>query len=131
MKMRREFQVPLSDAVVKLLEKLPHDGGDFLFPGRKPGQPINRTRLLEFLPKINADVTVHGFRSTFRDWAGDRTTFDRDVIEAALAHTIGDKTEASYRRGNALEKRRLLMQQWADVCAGKVQSTGEVIALRA
>jgi integrase len=131
MKARREFRVPLSGAAMELLRALPgsHNGGDFLFPGRKPGQPINRTRLLEFLPRINADVTIHGFRSCFRDWAGDRTEFARDVIEAALGHAISDKTEAAYRRGDALEKRRLLMEQWSRFCAGEA-SGAEVIELR-
>jgi integrase len=130
MKSRREHRVPLSDAVVKLLGALPgpHDGP--VFPGRKAGHSINRTRLLGALRQINADVTVHGFRSSFRDWAGDRTAFARDVVEAALAHAIGDATEAAYRRGDALEKRRKLMEAWASFCAGKLQPGAEVIELR-
>lgn len=64
------------------------------------------------------NATPHGFRSSFRDWAGDKTNFQREVIEAAMAHLIGDKAEAAYRREDALEKRRLLMQSWADFCGG-------------
>jgi len=64
-------------------------------------------------------VTIHGFRSSFRDWAGERTQFPREVAEQALAHRVGDETERAYRRGDALDKRRLLMQAWADFCTGK------------
>jgi len=71
------------------------------------------------------EITVHGFRSTFRDWAGEATTFQREVAEAALAHTVGDSTERAYRRGDALEKRRALMNAWADYCA---RSTDTVVS---
>jgi integrase len=74
-------------------------------------------------------VSVHGFRSSFRDWAGDRTAFARDVVEAALAHAVGDRTEAAYRRSDALEKRRKLMEAWAAYCAAPAQSSTEVIKL--
>jgi integrase len=68
---------------------------------------------------MTVDATVHGFRSTFRDWAGDRTTFPRELAELALAHAVGDETEQAYRRSDALEKRRPLMKAWADFCAGE------------
>jgi integrase len=77
-----------------------------------------------------ADLTVHGFRSTFRDWAAERTNFPRDVAEAALAHVIADKTEAAYRRGDALEKRRRLMAEWARYCT-EPATGGDVVALHA
>jgi integrase len=73
-------------------------------------------------------ITVHGFRSTFRDWAGECTDFPREVVEAALAHIVGDQTERAYRRGDALEKRRRLMDAWADFCAGK--ASGVVVPFR-
>ena len=78
----------------------------------------------------HGNVTVHGFRSSFRDWAGDRTAFARDVVEAALAHAIGDATEAAYRRGDALEKRRKLMEAWVAYCAAPAQSSAKVVELR-
>jgi integrase len=75
--------------------------------------------------------TVHGFRSTFRDWAGDRTNYAREVIEHALAHQIKDKAEASYRRSAALDKRRQLMEAWAKYCSSPAQPIGQVVALHA
>ena len=129
-KARREHRVPLSDAVVALLGKLPAPHIGPLFPGRKAGASINRTRLLGVLRQLNPDVTVHGFRSVFRDWAGDHTSFQRETIEAALAHVVGDRTEAAYRRGDALEKRRKLMEQWATYCSTPAQSGAEVVELR-
>jgi hypothetical protein len=77
---------------------------------------------------MKADVTVHGFRSSFRDWTGEVTTFPREVAEAALAHTAGDATEGAYRRGDALEKRRALMEAWASYCEPKADN---VVILRA
>ena len=86
--------------------------------------------MLELLRGMNGDgLTVHGFRSTFSDWARERTNYPRDVIETALAHTIKDKSEAAYRRGDALEKRRRLMAEWARYCSSPVQATGKVLAL--
>ena len=76
-----------------------------------------------FRSRMDVDCTVHGFRSTFRDWAGDRTHHPRDMIEFALAHTLDDKTEAAYRRSDALEKRRVLMQEWADFVSFLLQNT--------
>jgi integrase len=76
------------------------------------------------------DVTVHGFRSTFRDWAAERTNFPNEVVEMALAHAVGDKVEAAYRRGDLFEKRRLLMQQWATYCTSAPKAAGAVIPMR-
>jgi integrase len=78
----------------------------------------------------NADVTPHGFRSSFRDWAAERTNFPRDVAEAALAHAIGDETEAAYRRGDLFDKRRRLMDAWAEFCAKPGATAGAVVSLR-
>jgi len=80
------------------------------------------------LRRAHLDVTAHGFRSAFRDWCGERTAFPRDVAEAALAHAVGDETERAYRRGDALEKRRKLMDAWGKFCEPK--ATGNVVALR-
>jgi integrase len=82
------------------------------------------------LRRLKPDVTTHGFRSSFRDWAGDSTSFARDVVEAALAHAIENKTEAAYRRSDALEKRRALMAAWAAYCKPEMESRGKVTPLR-
>ena len=131
MKSGRGHRVPLSDQAVELLGALPapHDG--IIFQGPRAGFPLSKMAMLDVLERMGrTGVTVHGFRSAFRDWAGDRTEYARDVIEAALAHAIGDKTEAAYRRLDALEKRARLMQAWANVCSGKAQASAEVIELK-
>jgi integrase len=114
----REHRVPLSDRAAEILEVLPRTG-ERVFAA-------SRTGMLELLQTMRP-VTVHGFRSTFRDWAGDRTAFARDVVETALAHATGDKTEAAYRRSDALEKRRQLMTAWATFCSTTM--TGEVVSI--
>ena len=86
----------------------------FVFPGVKPGRSLSVTVLNKGLARMKAGVTVHGFRSAFRDWAGERTSFPREVAEAALAHQVGDAVERAYRRGDALEKRRKLMDAWSN-----------------
>jgi integrase len=119
MKAHRVHRVPLSARALAILDEMrsAHDGnnGDaFVFPGGKVGKPLSNMafwRLLRLLGR--GDLTAHGFRSSFRDWAGDRTAFARDVVEAALAHAIENKTEAAYRRSDALEKRRKLLAAWA------------------
>jgi integrase len=91
--------------------------GEFVFAGRKPGKPLPHTAMDWVLRRMNVhDATVHGFRSSFRDWAGNVSTFPREVVETALAHVIGDRAEQAYRRSDALEKRRALMEAWAGYC---------------
>ena len=85
-------------------------------PGARAGKPLSHSAMETVLHGMGSDVTVHGFRSTFRDWCGDHTEFPREVAEAALAHVIGDKAEAAYRRSDALDKRRRLMDAWAAYC---------------
>ena len=117
MKAGKEHRVPLSDRVMAILDELHRARvSDFVFPGFKRGCPLSNMALEAVLRRAEVDVTTHGFRSSFRDWAGDRTAFARDVVEAALAHAIENKTEAAYRRSDALEKRRKLMAAWADYC---------------
>lgn len=129
MKAKREHRVPLSDYVIKLLAALPQEN-DFLFPGERCGKPLSNMAMLQTLNRLDrSDVTVHGFRSTFRDWAAERTNFQNHVVEMALAHTIGDKVEAAYRRGNLFEKRARLMDAWAEF-ATKAPEAGEVVRLR-
>jgi integrase len=119
MKSGRQHRVPLSDRALNILKNLgnfPHDQG-FIFPGQKEGKPLSNMAMLELLKGTAGNgYTTHGFRSTFSDWARDRTAYSRDVIEMALAHTIKDKSEAAYRRGDALDKRRRLMTEWAKFC---------------
>jgi integrase len=131
MKTGRSHVVPLSDRTIEILKALPRvHGCNYLFPGAKATQSINRFGMLELLRSMRPDVTVHGFRSTFRDWCGDHTNFPRDVVEAALAHRIADQVEAAYRRGTALEKRRRLMSDWSHFLARPAAKGGTVVAMR-
>ena len=110
--MGKEHRVPLSDAAIKLLEAMPRmEGTDLVFPGTK-GQPLSDMSLTAVMRRMDVDAVPHGFRSTFRDWAGDRTNYPRDMAEAALAHKLENKVEEAYRRSDALEKRREMMQEW-------------------
>jgi integrase len=119
-KAKREHRVPLSQAAIALLRALPQMAGESLiFPGAKKNKPLSDMSLTAVLKRMNRhDITVHGFRSTFRDWASEETTFQGDIVEMALAHAIGNKVEAAYRRGDLFEKRIRLMAAWANVCAG-------------
>jgi integrase len=115
MKAGREHRVPLSARAVEILRKMEQTRmSEFVFPGIKPRRPLSVTALDRLLRGMKAGVTAHGFRSAFRDWAGERTSFPRDVAEAALAHQVGDAVERAYRRGDALEKRRKLMDAWSN-----------------
>ena len=120
MKMRVEHKVPLTSSVIDLLAPLYELRlSDYLFPGQNPHRPLSDMSMTMLLRRMgHNDFTVHGFRSSFRDFAGDETTVAREVAEAALAHSIGNAIEAAYRRGDALEKRRGLMQLWEAHCAG-------------
>jgi integrase len=111
MKSGREHRVPLSAAALALLKPDQH----FLFQLRR-GKPLSKSAIPMMLERMGLDVTVHGFRSTFRDWAAERTDFPNEVVEMALAHAVGDKTEAAYRRGDLFDKRRALMDSWAKFC---------------
>lgn len=129
MKAGRAHRVPLSPAAVTLLRAMrPGEPSALVFPGGRIGQPLSATALSGTLDRVRPGFTVHGFRSTFRDWAGECTHFAREIAEAALAHVVGDATERAYRRGDALEKRRELMDAWAQFCEPKAYN---VVALRA
>ncbi|MFN3582963.1 tyrosine-type recombinase/integrase [Phenylobacterium sp.] len=124
MKKRREHRVPLSPAALAVLEAAtPPEGGKpgaWVFPSLwRPGKPLSTAAMERVLDDLGLQgrATVHGMRSTFRDWAGDCTNFDKETIEAALAHLVGDETERAYRRGDALLKRRKLMEAWAGFLA--------------
>lgn len=115
MKGGREHRVPLSLQAVSVLEAIrPFRMNDLVFPGVKRGRTLSNRALRGHLVAAGVVATPHGFRSSFRDWSGDCTDFPREIAEAALAHIVGDKAEQAYRRGDALEKRRALMDQWAD-----------------
>ena len=128
----KEHRVPLSDRALKVIEDVGTGADDkdgFVFPGRSPGEPLSNMAMLKLLQRMGrAGPTVHGFRSTFRDWGAERTNFPNEIVEMALAHVVDDKTEAAYRRGDLLEKRRRLMDAWASYC-GKSASTNNVVAL--
>lgn len=130
MKAGREHRVPLSTAAIALLKNLTrHD--DFVFPGRAKGSALSDMSLTAVLRRMGRpDITVHGFRSTFRDWCAESlaNSFPREVCEHALAHSLPDKVEAAYRRGDLLEKRMLLMQVWANYCE-TVPTVASVTAL--
>jgi len=132
MKAEREHRVPLCDRALAILEEvrpLRAADDDFLFPGLLYRKPLSNMAMAAVLKRMKYDaITVHGFRSTFRDWAGECTDFPREVVEAALAHVVGDQTERAYRRGDALEKRRKLMDAWAEFCAGA--ASGVVVPFR-
>jgi integrase len=121
MKAGREHRVPLAPRAVSILremEAVRQDDRHPLFPGRR-GKPLSATAMEMLLRRMKIeDATVHGFRSAFRDWAAEETPFAREIAEAALAHVVGDATERAYRRGDALERRRQLMQAWADYLLG-------------
>ena len=116
MKSGRPHTVPLSDQAVALLAAMPRSG-ELVFEGARRGRPISNMAMMMLLRRMGrGDLTVHGFRSAFRDWAAEQTSHPNHVVEMALAHTIGDKVEAAYRRGDLLAKRRALMQDWAGYC---------------
>jgi integrase len=120
-KQKRQHRVPLSTAAVALLEALPRVGA-FVFPSRVAGQSLSNGALRYALDQVGrADLTVHGFRATFRTWSGECTNFPRELCEVALGHAAGDATELAYARGDLLEKRRRLMQAWGDYC-GQVRN---------
>lgn len=124
MKAGKEHRVPLGARAVEIVEDMKKLAGadapanGFVFPGAKRGRPLSNMAFLMLLRRMGRDdLTAHGFRSTFRDWAAERTSFPAEVAEMALAHAVGDKVEAAYRRGDLVEKRRRLMVEWAKFCA--------------
>ena len=131
MKSQKEHREPLSTPALEIVNEMAETpGSEYLFPGGRKGRPLSNMAMLMTLDRMGRrDITVHGFRSWFRDWAAEQTSFAREVAEAALAHTIPDAVEAAYRRGDLFEKRRRLMADWADYC-GTVKQAGKVIPIR-
>jgi integrase len=130
MKMGKEHRVPLSSAaiaVLKSMQAIRH--GELVFPGAKE-RPITRLAVLRVVKRLAGDVTTHGLRSTFRDWAAEQTAFPAELAEMALAHSVGSTVEAAYRRSDLFDKRRKLMDAWAAFCA-KPSGAGAVTPIRA
>jgi integrase len=128
MKAGKEHRIPLSDAAVAVLQKVPRQSA-FVFSGRSHNTALSDMSLTAVLRRMGRDhITVHGFRSAFRDWCAEAegNSFSREVCEHALAHSLPDKVEAAYRRGDLLEKRILLMQAWAQYCMGKDHQSGDL-----
>jgi integrase len=119
MKAGREHVVPLSKsamAILALMHAYRQAGSDLIFPGTKQNAMLSDMTLTKVCRDIGANAVPHGFRSTFRDWVSETTDFEGEVAEMALAHTIANKTEAAYRRGKLLDKRRAMMDAWAEYC---------------
>jgi integrase len=130
MKSKREHRVPLSARALEILDGLPRTA-EHMFPGSRPGRHLPNVAMLLMLKGMgHGAVTVHGLRSTFRDWAAETTGYPNHVIEMALAHVIGDKVEAAYRRGDLFEKRRRLMDEWARYCSRPPAVAANVTLLR-
>ncbi len=136
MKVGREHRVPLAEPTLALLHRLATlredaDPSGFLFPGAAPGKPLSNMTMTAVLRRMKrADVVPHGFRSTFRDWAAETTGFPSEVVEMALAHAVGDKVEAAYRRGDLFEKRRQLMAAWASYATGPAEGAIPIRSFR-
>ena len=133
MKARKPHRVPLAPEMVDLLRGLYTESeSDFVFIGTQAGKPLAHTALALVLTRMGQDVTVHGFRSAFRDWAGETTAFSHDICEAALAHVRGDKSVQAYARGDLFDKRRALMESWAKFCTAPVgKASAEIVPIRA
>lgn len=120
MKGGKEHRVPLTRGALAVLKDMAEvRQNEFIFPGMKKGRPLSNMALLMLVRDLRPGITVHGFRSTFKDWAAECTTSSNFVSEAALAHVVADRVEAAYRRGDLFEKRRRLMEEWGTYCCGK------------
>jgi integrase len=129
MKAGKEHRVPLAPRAIGILETVKPMGKASLFPADRGGK-LSTMAMAMLLRRMKVDCTVHGFRSGFRDWAAECTGYAHEVCEMALAHVIGNKSEAAYRRGDMFEKRRRLMTEWADYCARPETETGAVVPIR-
>jgi integrase len=131
MKGGREHRVPLSAPALTVLERMREQGTGVVFSGLRAGKSLSNMALLALMGRMGrGDMTAHGFRSTFRDWTAERTSFPREVAEAALAHAIDDKVEAAYRRGDLFEKRRRLMDAWGEFCGKCMAPSSSAVMLQ-
>lgn len=130
-KAQREHKIPLSENALIILKEMKYiKSGEYVFSGRNPIKPMSNMAMLELLKRMKkTDITIHGFRSTFRDWAAEQTNFAREVAEMALAHAVGDKVEAAYRRGDLFDKRTKLMEAWEKYCY-QLKTEGKVLKIR-
>jgi integrase len=131
MKTGKKHRVPLSNPAITVLNKLRiAKMSGFILPGKTKVHPLSNMAFLQTLKRMKRpNLTTHGFRSTFRDWAAERTAFPHEVAEMALAHAVGNKVEAAYRRGDMFEKRKRIMEDWADYC-GAAKNDDNVVAIR-
>jgi integrase len=130
MKASIEHRVPLSPRAVAIIRELGRTREGYVFPGQKDGAPLSNMAMLELLKRMErGDLTVHGFRSSFRDWTAERTNYPREVCEMALAHTVSNQAEAAYRRGDLFNKRADLMREWAKHC-NQIKRDAKVHVLR-
>ena len=129
MKVGREHRVPLSKRAMEIVRHVKLLDGSYVFSGPKGG-PLSGMAMSMLLRRMKTDVTVHGFRSSFRDWAAECTGYPHEVCEMALAHTIGNKAEAAYRRGDLFEKRKRLMDEWATHCSSKTQVGTKILIMK-
>src|SRR5260370_4088390 len=127
----REHRGPLSDAALAIVETMGAiRQGEFVFPGGKAGRLLSNMSMLMLLRRMGRDdLTIHGFRSSFRDWAAERTGFPAEVAEMALAHTVADAVERAYRRGDLFQKRRPMMDAWTKFCTAAPSAVGKVVPL--
>jgi integrase len=137
MKARREHRIPLSPRALAVLREMQtsrpsDDVNAYVFPGPRAAKPLSNMAFLMLLRRMGlVDLTVHGFRATFKTWASERTSIQNEIVEAALAHILGDKVQQAYRRGDMFEKRRRLMQQWATFCTSTpIRQESNITALR-
>jgi integrase len=128
MKAQREHRIPLSPPALKILNALPREGDDFVFSNGRGA--LSDKALLRLVMRMGRAASVHGFRATFKTWASERTSFQNEIVEASLAHTIGGKVEQAYRRGDMFEKRRRLMGAWADFLSKAPADTAKIVSLR-
>ena len=131
MKTGLKHRIPLSSPALKILRTLlKQETGEYIFPGKRVGRPLSASTLLVFLKRMGqSDLTVHGFRTTFRDWTAEQTNYPREVAEMALTHTVSDNVEAAYRRGDLFDKRKRLMTDWGKYC-GIPSTPEEVVPIR-
>jgi integrase len=132
MKAGRVHRIPLSDRALEIVEKMREIRlGDFVFPSARPSRPLSNVAFFRLLRRMGrGDLTTHGFRATFRDWAAEQTNFPREVAELALAHTIGDAVERAYQRGDMFAKRRQLADAWSRHCEVPSAIRGGVVSMR-
>jgi integrase len=132
MKAGKEHRVPLSTRALEIIKALQETKqGDYVFPGARINKPLSNMAFLMTLRRMErSDLTAHGFRSTFRDWAAEMTAYPHEVAEMALAHAVGDKVEAAYRRGDLFEKRRRMMEDWASYCCTPKNVSETVVPIR-